>query len=108
MAGSKKLAWSAAEVEQAREATSALLEKLGLAAYLFAIEPRESGWELTVECAVEEGWEAITLPVDIQLLLSSRADPDARKRLLETWAPRLAACRRDSGPFPPASSRSTK
>ncbi len=100
MAEGSGLAWSAGELEQAREATSTLFEELGLAAYLFAIEPREGRWELKVECAIEEGWEAITLPVDIQLLLSSRADPDARKRLLETWAPRLAACRRNSGRQP--------
>jgi hypothetical protein len=100
MTGSKGLAWSAAELEQAREATSALLEKLGLDAYLFAIEPRESGWELTVECAVEEGWEAVLLPVDIQSLLASRTDADARARLLQTWGPKLAACRRSSGRQP--------
>ena len=91
------MAFSAGELEQATQTAAALLDELGLAAYLFAIEPREGGWELKVECAIEEGWEAITLPVDIQLLLSSRADPDARKRVLETWAPRLAACRRNSG-----------
>ena len=88
--------WVAEEVEQATQSTAALLDELGLAAYLFAIEPHAGGWELKVECAVDEGWEAIVLPVDVQLLLASRSDPSARAQLIQAWGPKLAACRRAS------------
>jgi hypothetical protein len=88
------MAWSAAELEQAREAVSALLDELGLEAYLFAVEPRDGNWEVKVECAVQEGWETVTLPVDIRLLLASPVDREARARLAQAWDAKLAACRR--------------
>jgi len=86
--------WSATEIAAARETISALLEELGLAAYVFAIEPREGKWELKVECDIAGAWETVTVPVDIQALLASRTDPDMRKRLLQVWDTELAACRR--------------
>ncbi len=88
---------SAAQLEGATEATYALLDALGLSAYRFAIEPRETAWALKLECAVAEGWEAVTLPVDIDLLLASRTDADARARIANAWAAALTACRRESG-----------
>lgn len=97
MAKDGESAWSADELEKATHMAATLLDQLGLAAYLFAIEPRESRWELKVECAVEEGWEAVVLPVDMPLLLASQTEPDARTRLAQTWGAKLAACRRQSG-----------
>jgi len=88
------MTWSAAELEQAREAVTVLLDELGLEAYLFAVEPREANWEVKVECAVQEGWETVTLPVELRALLASRVDREARARLAQTWGTRLAACRR--------------
>lgn len=88
------MALPTAGLARAREAASALLDALGLEAYLFAIEPREDAWELKVECAIDEGWQTTTLPVDIDLLLASRTDPDAWVRLAQSWGTRLAACRR--------------
>jgi hypothetical protein len=38
-----------------------LLEQLGLAAYVFAIEPQEDQWQLKIECGIAEGWETVTV-----------------------------------------------
>jgi len=93
------MAWSAADLERATEAAWALIKELGMEAYLFAIEPREGGWELKLECAVKEGWQTMTLPVDIELLLASRTDSDARARLLQNWSAKFKACLRNSDPL---------
>ena len=92
------MAWSAKDLERAREAISALLDDLGVEAYVFAVEPREDGWEVKLECAVTQGWESLTLPVDIRLLLASPLDQEARTRLAQDWNARLAACRRAGSP----------
>lgn len=84
---------SSAELIQAREAAAELLEELGLDAYLFEIEPRDGQWELRVECAIEEGWETVVLPVPKALLLTGRDDAAARQQLLTDWRERLAACK---------------
>lgn len=86
------MAWSGQDLERATAAAGALLEEMGLDAYLFAIEPREGDWELKLECALQEGWQTITLPVDLDLLLASRAESSARARLLQSWSERLTAC----------------
>lgn len=88
------MAWSGADLEHATEAAGALLKELGLEAYLFAIEPRDGEWELKLECAVREGWQMVTLPVDIELLLASRTEDDARARLLRNWSAGIRACLR--------------
>ena len=74
------------------------IEELGLEAYLFAIEPREGDWELKLECAFKEGWQTITLPVDVELLLASRTDSAARARLLQSWSERFTACLKSADP----------
>jgi tRNA(Ser,Leu) C12 N-acetylase TAN1 len=86
--------WSGRDLEGATEAARALLEELGLEAYLFAVEPREGDWELKLECALEDGWQTIALPVELDLLLASRTETDARSRLLRSWGSKLAACLR--------------
>ncbi len=94
------MTWSGADLERATEAAWALLKELEMEAYLFAIEPREGKWELKLECAVKEGWQTVTLPVDIELLLASRTDSDARTRLLQSWSAKFTACLRSPGPLP--------
>jgi len=83
---------STVELTEAREAASALLEQLGLEAYLFEIEPRDKRWELHIDCAIVQGWQSATLPVDKSLLLASHKESAARERLLSEWRKRLAAC----------------
>jgi len=86
---------SIAELDQAREATTGLLDELGLDAYLFEIEPHDDQWELKVECAVEEegAWESITLPVAKEMLLASQDDASIHQRILTEWRVRLIACK---------------
>lgn len=84
------MALSAGQVIGAREAASALLEEVGLDNYLFAVDPAEDGWEVKVEHPVSDGWASVTLPVDGDLLLASRTDRDARRRLAQCWRARLA------------------
>jgi len=88
---------SAADLEGATQATYALLEELGLRAYRFAIEPRDAAWEVKLECAVDDAWEALTLQVDKGLLLASRDDDAARARVVTEWRDRLNVRRSDNG-----------
>lgn len=78
------------ELIRAREAADAVLEEVGLDNYLFAVDPREEGWEIRVEHPVREGWEQVTLPIDRDLLLASRTDRNARRKLARSWRTRLA------------------
>lgn len=78
---------------QAKEATAGLLEQLGLEAYLFEVEPREGPWEIHVDCALADGWQSLTLPVDVARLLGTRSDETLRSQVLNDWRERFAACR---------------
>lgn len=86
------------DLAQARETVGGLLEALGLEAYLFEVEPREGNWELRIECACEDGWEATTIPISGRELADCRDDPASRERLLNEWHQRLAACKRRGSP----------
>lgn len=77
---------SSEDLLQAKEAAQALLEQLGLSAYLFEVEPREVAWQVRVECAVNSGWQSTTLDVDKQELLNSRTDKEVFQRLLAEWS----------------------
>lgn len=81
------------ELAQAKEAVSMLLEQLGVAAYLFEIEPREGPWSLRIDCALDDGWQSVALPVDKSLLVASREDIRAREHLLDEWRAQLHACK---------------
>ncbi len=84
---------STIELAEAREAAQALLETLGLAAYLFEVEPRtDDCWEVRIDCAVAGGWQSVVFSVSRERLLSSRVDEQARGELLRDWGERLAAC----------------
>ena len=80
------------DLVQAKEATHALLEQLGLATYLFEVEPRDGPWQVRVECAVDGGWQSIVLDVDVQELLKSHTDSGMFEQLLAQWCGHFAAC----------------
>lgn len=77
---------SSEDLLQAKEAAQALLEQLGLSAYLFEVEPGEVVWLVRVECAVNSGWQSTMLDVDKQELLNSRTDKEVFQRLLAEWS----------------------
>lgn len=76
---------SGKELTQAKETVAALLEALGLSAYLFEVEPREGHWEVRVECALDSGWQSATFAVDDALLVATRTNAPARDALLADW-----------------------
>ena len=86
---------STLDLAKARESANALLEELQLDAFLYAVEPRDDVWELTVECAcqVDGGWETIMLQVPKRMLLDSFDDDNAKQRLFEYWKKKLADCK---------------
>ena len=86
---------SSEDLFQARDATQALLEQMGLSAYLFEVEPREVAWQVRVECAVNSGWQSTTLDVDKQELLNSLTDKDVFQRLLAEWSGHFVGDRPD-------------
>jgi hypothetical protein len=81
---------SASEIIGAREGAAAALDEAGLDNYLFSVEPRDEGWHLKVEHPVLEGWQSVTVPVDGALLLASRTDREARRRLAQSFRERLS------------------
>ncbi len=115
---------SSRELALAREAVAAVLDRLGLAAYLFEVEPLAGdGWRLRLECAVgepREGWERVELSLPPEAFGrggapgeppagagaapppgpgAGRAGQDGGDGLLERLLrPHLEACRRRVGP----------
>ena len=83
---------SIAELSQIREHITRALDELRLDAYLFEVEPLEGEWELKVECAVEEGWETVRVPVGKELLLRAVKDSSAHQSLLDKLSEALSAC----------------
>lgn len=81
---------SAAELTAAKDATGALLDELGLEAYLYEVEPEEDAWRIRVDCASGEGWQSLSVTVDKQTLLASRTDAAARSHLTGILRERLS------------------
>lgn len=94
------------ELARAKEAVTVLLEQLGLAAYLFDLEWHEDSLLLRVDCAVCEGWQSLSFPVDKALLVLSANDPGAREQLLADWRLQLRDCKTE--PWIQAQSRSLR
>ena len=82
------------ELARAREAAQAILDELGLAGYLFEVEPSPSGWRVRVECSVDDGWKSVEIEVDADELGTSRNDGRVRAHLVEAWKSRLAECKK--------------
>lgn len=84
---------SARDLLRAKEAAEALLDELGIDAYLFEVEPRNGPWLLKVDCAIEDGWQSTAVPFDKDDLLASRRKAGIRTSLLDSWRSKLAACK---------------
>lgn len=91
--------YSTRELIDAREAAQSLLDRLGLDAYLFEVEPRDGAVGLRVECAAEGGaWERIEFPVVADRLHATRYDEIAAAQLLADWQQALASCKSSEAP----------
>jgi hypothetical protein len=84
---------STSELAEMRQTVASLLDELKLDAYLFEIEPREDQWEIKVECAIDEGWEAFRLSAEKDYLIHGFDDAVARDVLMDNWREALASCR---------------
>jgi hypothetical protein len=84
---------SIAELAQAKDAAKSILEEIGLDAYIFEVEPTGNTWSMKIDCAMDDGWESLTLQVDKDLLLSALENPNAREVILKTWGEKLSACK---------------
>lgn len=82
----------AQDIRSARQAVERLLDELGVRAFVYTVEQKEAGWVLSVECAIDGGWQRLELAVDPAELNASLGDPAVRAKLLADWAPRLRAC----------------
>ena len=83
------------DLARARAAVGALLETVGLAAHLRAVEPRDGRWAVIVECATGTGWQHVELHADAELLAAIQGDEATRAALLAQWLAHLADCRYD-------------
>jgi len=76
-----------------RESVTRLLDELQLEDYLFDIEPKEGLWELTVECAIKEGWETVKLKANKEYFQHGADDALLHQLLLDEWREALSACK---------------
>ena len=83
------------DLAQATVAVSALLEGMKLSAHLYAVEPREGKWAVTVECATGSGWQRVELRAGPELLAAISGDAEARATLLAQWQAHLVDCKYD-------------
>lgn len=82
-----------AEIAEIREVVASLLDELQLEAYLFEIEPAKGRWQLTVECAIDEGWETIYLEVTKDDFKRFSDDVVFHQLLIDQWRKALSACK---------------
>lgn len=83
---------SATELAQMRATVTHVLDELGLAAYLFDIEPMAGQWQIKLECASAGGWATFLLSADKDYLLHGSEDAVAHAVLLDNWRDTLGTC----------------
>ena len=88
------LAFSTVELLKAKEIVNGLLERLGLAEYLFEIVPRDNHFELRLDCALTQGWQSTRLSIDRKVLFDAPTDGGSREALLREWHEHFRDCKR--------------
>ena len=83
---------SITELAKIREVVSKLLDELHPEAYVFDIEPQEGHWQLNIECAIDNGWESISLKANKDYLQHGD-DAVIHQLLLDEWREALSACK---------------
>jgi len=82
------------QLAQARDTLETLLEEIGLANYLFDVEPREGQWGVNIECAIDDGWESFQLTVSEEYIVRGKDDAILHQFLLGEWSDALKACKK--------------
>lgn len=80
------------QLPEIREVVERLLDELNIEAYVYAIEPEEEQWELTVECAFKHGWETIKLKANKDYFQHGADDAVIHNLLLDDWREALSDC----------------
>jgi hypothetical protein len=88
--------YTSVELAMARDVSKALLEGLGLDAYLFEVEPKEDYWELKIECAneIDGSWTTTSVQIADELLMGASKESGKEEQLLEFLGKELSACKR--------------
>lgn len=83
------------ELATARDVSKAMLERLGLDAYLFEVEPKEDYWELKLECANENGgsWTVTSVNIPEQLMSAAAEEREKEEQLHEFLRKEFATCK---------------
>lgn len=84
---------SITELAKIRKAISKLLDELQLEAYVFDVEPKEGQWQLTVECAIDEGWQTVTLKANKDYFQYGADDAVFHQLLIDEWREALSTCK---------------
>ena len=84
---------SIAELAQVRGNLDKILDELQLDAYLYEVEPQEGQWQLTIECAIEDGWETVKFSANEEYFLRGVDDAVIHDILLDGLREALSACR---------------
>ena len=87
------MAHSITNLTATRVTVAKLLDELQLEAYLFEIEPQEGQWQLTVECAIDEGWETVKLNAKKDYFQHGADDALFHQLLIDEWREALSACK---------------
>lgn len=80
------------ELAQVRENLAKILDELNLDAYLYEVEPHEGQWQLSVECATEDGWETVKFSAKEEYLLRGVDDAVIHETLIDSLKEALSAC----------------
>ena len=81
------------ELSEAHKTVTILLDELQLEAYLFEIEPTNTQWQLTVECAINEGWQTVKLKANKDYFQHGADDALLHRFLLDEWQDALSVCK---------------
>lgn len=87
------MAISATDLARTTVGTRLVLHELGLAMYQFAVEPREDGWALLLECGTREGWQSLELRIEPARVQAAVEDAEVRLQLADEWRRSLSSCR---------------
>lgn len=82
----------AQDIRSARKAVERVLKEIGVRGFVYTVEQKEDRWMLSVECATDGGWQALSWRVEPAELSASLRNPALRAKLRAQWEPQLRAC----------------